>query len=430
MAIADDAPATEDPAQVAVGTDDPVFDFIGVAAAVERVAKAGDHAVAICRMAQRTDHVDRHAVARRLEAHDPEELGGAPHALGREIDAPDADPADSSARASASRWKASSAGRPLDASAGAGRTLPSEFHSRRAPSSNDSGLKVWQDDTGDTIETMPRCKMPGRALRAPWRQIVDMLAGLIGCLALLSIGHASAGTGLLVINSNNTDPAPRAAWQVVVDRFQRENPDLSVELNVYDHESYKKAIRGWLTSAPPDVVFWFAGNRMRQFVTPGLLEDLSDLYDADARARMHPSALELVSQGGRQFGVPYTYYQVGLYYRRDVLEAAGIAEAPLTFGGTRRRLRQAQGRRHRAVRDRHARPVAGRRVVRLSRPARERPRLPHGADAGIGRLYRSAGARRIRSLADAARSRLLQSTTTRRRAGSRARRSCTRARQR
>ncbi len=173
--------------------------------------------------------------------------------------------------------------------------------------------------------------MPGRALRAPWRQIVDMLAGLIGCLALLSIGHASAGTGLLVINSNNTDPAPRAAWQAVVDRFQRENPDLSVELNVYDHESYKKAIRGWLTSAPPDVVFWFAGNRMRQFVTPGLLEDLSDLYDADARARMHPSALELVSQGGRQFGVPYTYYQVGLYYRRDVLEAAGIAEAPLTF---------------------------------------------------------------------------------------------------
>ena len=194
-------------------------------------------------------------------------------------------PADSSARASASRWKASSAGRPLDASAGAGRTLPSGIPFAPRAIVNDSGLKVWQDDTGDTIETMPRCKMPGRALRAPWRQIVDMLAGLIGCLALLSIGHASAGTGLLVINSNNADPAPRAAWQAVVDRFQRENPDLSVELNVYDHESYKKAIRGWLTSAPPDVVFWFAGNRMRQFVTPGLARGLKRSLRRRRRAR-------------------------------------------------------------------------------------------------------------------------------------------------
>ena len=62
-----------------------------------------------------------------------------------------------------------------------------------------------------------------------------MLAGLIFCLALFPLGHASADTGVLVVNSYNADPAPRAAWQAAVDRFQRENPDLSVELNIYDH---------------------------------------------------------------------------------------------------------------------------------------------------------------------------------------------------
>ncbi len=158
-----------------------------------------------------------------------------------------------------------------------------------------------------------------------------MLAGLVGCLALLSLGPMSAGAGTLVINSNAADPAPRAAWQAAVDRFQLENPDVTVEFNVYDHESYKKAIRNWLTGMPPDVVFWFGGNRMRQFAAPGLLMDLSDLYGPEARARMHPSAIDLVSHGGRQFGVPYTYYQVGLYYRRDVLAAAGVREAPRTF---------------------------------------------------------------------------------------------------
>ncbi len=70
-----------------------------------------------------------------------------------------------------------------------------------------------------------------------------------------------------------------------VDRFQRENPDVNVEFNVYDHESYKKAIRNWLTGSPPDVVFWFAGERMRQFVAPGLLEDVSDLFTAGGERR-------------------------------------------------------------------------------------------------------------------------------------------------
>ena len=160
---------------------------------------------------------------------------------------------------------------------------------------------------------------------------VHMLTGLLGCLALFFVGYAFAGDSALVINANSADPAPRAAWEAVVTDFRRENPDIRVEFNVYDHESYKRAIRNWLTGAPPDVVFWFAGQRMRQFAAPGLLEDLSDLYTPEARARMHPSALDLVSLGGRQYGVPYTYYQVGFYYRRDLLAAAGIADAPQTF---------------------------------------------------------------------------------------------------
>jgi len=147
-------------------------------------------------------------------------------------------------------------------------------------------------------------------------------------VALLTAAASRAAT--LVVNANASDPAPRAAWQAVVDRFAREHPDVKVELNVYDHESYKKAIRNWLTGTPPDVVFWFAGERMRQLSGPGLLEDVSDLYTPQARTAFHPSSIELVTDRGRQYGVPYASYQVGLYFRRDLLEAAGIA-APRTW---------------------------------------------------------------------------------------------------
>jgi multiple sugar transport system substrate-binding protein len=149
----------------------------------------------------------------------------------------------------------------------------------------------------------------------------------IALAALLALVlSTSALAQRLVINANTSDPAPRAAWQAAVDRFAAENPNLQVEFNVFDHESYKRSIRNWLTSASPDVVFWFAGNRMRQFVTPNLLLDVSDLYDADTRAQFAPQTLDLVSVDGRQYGVPYAFYQVGFYFRRDLLERAGAKE--------------------------------------------------------------------------------------------------------
>ncbi|HYR01402.1 MAG TPA: ABC transporter substrate-binding protein [Casimicrobiaceae bacterium] len=158
-----------------------------------------------------------------------------------------------------------------------------------------------------------------------------MPANLLRLLVLAWLPCATAAAGTLVINANAADPTPRAAWSAAVERFRRENVGVEVQFNVYDHESYKKAIRNWLTSAPPDVVFWFAGERMRQFVTPGLLEDVTDLFPPAVRSSLHPSAVDLVSVAGRQYGVPYTYYQLGFFARRDTLANAGIHELPRTW---------------------------------------------------------------------------------------------------
>ena len=159
-----------------------------------------------------------------------------------------------------------------------------------------------------------------------------MQASLALLIAVASV-VCDAVAGTLVVNANTADPAPRAAWEELAARFQAENPDLELRLNIYDGESYKKSIRNWLTSAPPDVVYWNAGYRMRQFVGPGLLEDLSDLYTPAVKASIHPSALDLVSVGGRQYGVPYTYYPVGFFYRRDLLQSAGVDEWPRDWEG-------------------------------------------------------------------------------------------------
>ena len=150
-------------------------------------------------------------------------------------------------------------------------------------------------------------------------------AAAIAVAAALCWGAGEARGRALEINANASDPAPRAAWSALVEGFRRENPDLDVRFNVYDHESYKKSLRNWLTGGAPDVVFWFAGERMRSFVRAGLFEDVSDLYTPAVAASLRPGAQALMSARGRAWGVPYAYYHIGLFYRRDLLDAAGLA---------------------------------------------------------------------------------------------------------
>ncbi|WP_114633945.1 MULTISPECIES: ABC transporter substrate-binding protein [Vibrio] len=136
----------------------------------------------------------------------------------------------------------------------------------------------------------------------------------------------TAFAGTLVINSDASDPAPKEAWGEIINRFEKENPDITVKYNLYDHESYKTTIRNWLVTSPPDVVFWYAGNRMKAFVDRGLFEDVSDIWADNNMQQDFASAAPAMTVNGKQFGVPYTYYQWGIYYRKDIFEQYGIAE--------------------------------------------------------------------------------------------------------
>ncbi|MBL54860.1 MAG: sugar ABC transporter substrate-binding protein [SAR116 cluster bacterium] len=147
---------------------------------------------------------------------------------------------------------------------------------------------------------------------------------------------ASSFAGTLVINTDTSDPAPKKAFEMIIKKFEAENPDVKVEWNLFDHEGYKQSIRNFLNTNPPDVANWYAGNRMRPFVKAGLFEDVSDIWaqgggwnDGELSSSM-AHAQKSMTIGGRQWGVPYTYYQWGVYYRKDIFEKLGIA-VPRTF---------------------------------------------------------------------------------------------------
>ena len=148
-------------------------------------------------------------------------------------------------------------------------------------------------------------------------------------IAIASLGYSSAFAGTLVINTDTSDPAPKAAFEWIINKFEEENPDVTVEWNLFDHEGYKQSIRNFLNTNPPDVANWYAGNRMLPFVRAGLFEDVSDIWadsgwvDGNLSENME-HAKKSMTIGGKQWGIPYTYYQWGVYYRKDIFEKLSI----------------------------------------------------------------------------------------------------------
>jgi multiple sugar transport system substrate-binding protein len=150
-----------------------------------------------------------------------------------------------------------------------------------------------------------------------------MMTGLLIVGLVCNAGSGLAGK--LIINSDTSDPAPKAAFTAMVEEFKKANPDIETTLNIYDHESYKTTIRNWLSTEAPDVIFWYSGERMRTFVSRGLIEPISDIWDAENLHEMMASTRAGVTFDGMQYGVPYSYYQWGVYYRKDIFEKHGLA---------------------------------------------------------------------------------------------------------
>lgn len=148
----------------------------------------------------------------------------------------------------------------------------------------------------------------------------------LGAAAVALAAHA----GTLVVNTDASDPAPRAAWEAMAKGFMAANPDVTVKINTFDHEGYKTSIRNFLTADPPDIVTWYAGNRMAPFVTAGLFDDVSDVWAKESLNTKLKSAAASMTINGKQWGVPYTYYQWGIYYRKDIFAKNGIA-VPTTW---------------------------------------------------------------------------------------------------
>lgn len=141
-------------------------------------------------------------------------------------------------------------------------------------------------------------------------------------------GFAAAQSGTIHYNSNQSDPLPKQVDEMLVAMFEEMYPDIDVQHTQVDHEGFKQAIRTYFASNnPPEVLTWFAGNRMRFFAQRDVLLNLNDVWADNNWEDAYPTGFQAASKAnGNYVFVPTQYYWWAMYYRKDIFNDLGISE--------------------------------------------------------------------------------------------------------
>ncbi len=158
------------------------------------------------------------------------------------------------------------------------------------------------------------------------RHTKTLLAGVAAAAFMVT----GALAGDLRINFDDLNPGPKKGFEDMVEMFKAENPDINVIVNINDREAHKTAIRNFLTADAPDITSWYPGNRMAPFVDAGLFEPVDDVWAENGFNEDLAAIKPTMSRDGKIWGVPYSYYQWGIYYRKDIFDLLKIEE-PTTW---------------------------------------------------------------------------------------------------
>ena len=161
-------------------------------------------------------------------------------------------------------------------------------------------------------------------------------AGAVTAPALLAAcsskksGSSGSSNKPTTFGSNHSDPTDKQAMTAAINAYTTKTGK-QVTINTVDHGTFQENINRYLQGTPEDAFSWFAGYRMQFFAAKGLATDISDVWKDSAFSDFSP-ALKAASTGqdGKQYFVPFYYYQWAVFYRKSLWQQHGYT-APKTW---------------------------------------------------------------------------------------------------
>ena len=130
------------------------------------------------------------------------------------------------------------------------------------------------------------------------------------------------------------DPEELKVWQQIVDDFQAKNPNIKVNVDVSDWDSYWTKLKTLYAGGTPPDVFAMDAPLYPDWVSRGALLNLQPYIDATPGLLdgLYPNTLEVYKTPAGYYGLPRDFQTIVLFYNKDIFDAAGVEYPPQKFG--------------------------------------------------------------------------------------------------
>lgn len=128
-----------------------------------------------------------------------------------------------------------------------------------------------------------------------------------------------------------TQGARMEAVQNAADKFMEANPGVKINIETYSWGDFNTKWNAGLTTGDlPDMSTAQGTGEVVEMLNADVLTPIDDMVDDIGRDRFSANALADMTSDGATYGVPYYSHAQVMWYRTDLLEAAGL-EVPKTW---------------------------------------------------------------------------------------------------
>lgn len=139
---------------------------------------------------------------------------------------------------------------------------------------------------------------------------------------------AEGSTTLDLLVPSYSDNTQRL-WEDVIDGFEAENPDITVNLEVQSWDNLETVVTTKIQGGEaPDI---YNGGPFAGFAADGLLYPVDEVVSADTLADFQDSFLANAEVDGTAYALPLIASARALFVNNTLFEQAGVAEAPKTW---------------------------------------------------------------------------------------------------
>ncbi len=122
----------------------------------------------------------------------------------------------------------------------------------------------------------------------------------------------------------------RPADQVVIDKFQADNPGVTVKMEAVEWGTCQDKSMQLAAAGDPPSIAYMGSRTLRQLANNDLIVPVT--FTPEEEAAYQPGVLKTVTNGGQYWGIPHAFSTKALYINCAVVEAAGAeCKAPVTW---------------------------------------------------------------------------------------------------